>query len=139
MRISDWSSDVCSSDLRPKGIRTRVPACRSIHQKAATQAGLRGRRLLISIVDKEAVSEARAQTKKGTAFAGPLLSLGCHLLQQRHQQQRDDVDDLDQRLRRPLTPFPSPALRERGEGAVRESLRLQQWDQQQRDNIDDLD
>src|SRR3546814_1570132 len=79
MRISDWSSDVCSSDL---------PACRSIHQKAATLAGLRGRRLLISIVDKEAVSEARAQTKKGPAFAGPLLSLGCHLLQQRHQQQQ---------------------------------------------------
>src|SRR3546814_9617707 len=75
---------------RPKGIRTRVPVCRSIHQEAATQAGLRGRRLLISIADKEAVSEARAQTKKGPAFAGPLLSLGCHLLQQRHQQQRSE-------------------------------------------------
>src|SRR3546814_3805203 len=49
---------------------------------------------------KEAVSEARAQTKKGPAFAGPLLSLGCHLLQQRHQQQRDDVDDLDQGIDR---------------------------------------
>src|SRR3546814_10740441 len=119
-----WWDGSEGAGRRPKGIRTRVPACRSIHQKAATQAGLRGRRLLISIVDKEAVSEARAQTKKGPAFAGPLLSLGCHLLQQRHQQQRDDVDDLDQRLRRPLTPFPSPALRARGEGAVRESLQI---------------
>src|SRR3546814_4015576 len=85
---------------RPKGIRTRVPVCRSIHQEAATQAGLRGRRLLISIADKEAVSEARAQTKKGPAFAWPLLSLGCHLLQQRHQQQRDEVDDFDRGIDR---------------------------------------
>src|SRR3546814_4207549 len=122
-----WCDGSGGAGRRPKGIRTRVPVCRSIHQKAATQAGLRGRRLLISIVDKEAVSEARAQTKKGPEFAGPLLSLGCHLLQQRHQQQRDDVDDLDQCLRRPLTPIPSTALRERGGGAERVSLRCQRW------------
>src|SRR3546814_9753171 len=70
-----WCDGSGGAGRRPKGIRTRVPVCRSIHQEAATQAGLRGRRLLISIADKEAVSEARAQTKKGPAFAGPLLSL----------------------------------------------------------------
>src|SRR3546814_7627025 len=63
-----WCDGSGGAGRRPKGIRTRVPVCRSIHQEAATQAGLRGRRLLISIADKEAVSEARAQTKKGPAF-----------------------------------------------------------------------
>src|SRR3546814_14342460 len=59
-----WCDGSEVAGRRPKGIRTRVPACRSIHQKAATQAGLRGRRLLISIVDKEAVSEARARSEE---------------------------------------------------------------------------
>src|SRR3546814_10962098 len=65
-----WRDGSGGAGRRPKRIRTRVPACRSIHQKAATQAGLRGRRLLIPVADKKAVSEARAQTHKGPAFAG---------------------------------------------------------------------
>src|SRR3546814_2154794 len=39
MRISDWSSDVCSSDLRSRG---REPACRARH-RAARPPDCRGR------------------------------------------------------------------------------------------------
>jgi hypothetical protein len=79
-------------------------------------------------VQRKAASEqAKAKVKKSPARGGASIQCRKPLrLQQRHEQQRDDVDDLDRRLRRSLTPFPSPALRERGEGAVREPLRLQQ-------------
>src|SRR3546814_8872670 len=41
MRISDWSSDVCSSDLHPAARKTRRPLCRggSVDQHPAEAAG----------------------------------------------------------------------------------------------------
>src|SRR3546814_5936970 len=40
MRISDWSSDVCSSDLHPRIVEVEV---RLVREKAVPVIGLRGR------------------------------------------------------------------------------------------------
>src|SRR3546814_7825775 len=46
MRISDWSSDVCSSDLCPAGCRPRLPdrACCRAPEPCCRRPSARGRR-----------------------------------------------------------------------------------------------
>src|SRR3546814_2212172 len=41
MRISDWSSDVCSSDLTAKGVTILYVSNRAVHLKDATLANLK--------------------------------------------------------------------------------------------------
>src|SRR3546814_5101677 len=88
MRISDWSSDVCSSDLRRVDIRTRLGA------RAFFECG-RGRdRLALGVVDHLGIdvlaramhrkprAGARARTKRGAVAPAALFekrkTLGHH-------------------------------------------------------------
>src|SRR3546814_17240468 len=41
MRISDWSSDVCSSDLRPRRRRAAASSCAGLLQRALERAVVR--------------------------------------------------------------------------------------------------
>src|SRR3546814_3343059 len=37
MRISDWSSDVCSSDLHGRGVRQRLRFTQGVHRRAQSE------------------------------------------------------------------------------------------------------
>src|SRR3546814_12797949 len=60
MRISDWSSDVCSSDLRDEA---RVELDRDVARRRAREAELPAQRLhqLLQLATVEAVGRAAAQ------------------------------------------------------------------------------
>src|SRR3546814_7215483 len=58
MRISDWSSDVCSSDLAtgpPRAARRRTPATATRWQPAGTCPGIRRRRRWLLVVGLDGV------------------------------------------------------------------------------------
>src|SRR3546814_13474975 len=44
MRISDWSSDVCSSDLTPVSLYVHIPFCESICWYCGCNTGAAGRK-----------------------------------------------------------------------------------------------
>src|SRR3546814_7498801 len=57
MRISDWSSDVCSSDLAPKVLAGR--SLKSLHMEALSDWGPNPRKLSSSEIDWQAVAAGR--------------------------------------------------------------------------------
>src|SRR3546814_20457411 len=90
MRISDWSSDVCSSDLRHQRMQESQPDLKHAHQRATRTALLRFRALLqcrfrqlqipvAVLVPDELVERGRQEV---AAIAREMLGgLGLELLQ----------------------------------------------------------
>src|SRR3546814_5312042 len=74
MRISDWSSDVCSSDLRrpipraprPQSVRPVEPRNRSAHPSAADTPAKRG--CATAVAATRTASADRAETCRGCAW-----------------------------------------------------------------------
>src|SRR3546814_13476508 len=62
MRISDWSSDVCSSDLRVAGVEQRRIDDRGIDELAFTGA--------VAVIDRIADRDRRQEAIAGIAEAG---------------------------------------------------------------------
>src|SRR5690606_28261234 len=143
---------ISSGGFLPVLTRSRPMNACPLVRRAGRLWEMRGPILRRPMLRRSSLRRGRPATKKATrrppsvgwkrwcrrslARAGERRQPG---LQQRDQQQRDDVDDLDRRLGRYPHPVPFPRKREKGEGAWEYRLRLQQRDQQQCDDIDDLD
>src|SRR3546814_15742709 len=70
MRISDWSSDVCSSDLSP--LAARIAEAKGIDLEGITGTGPNGRIVRADLGLPPVVAPAPAQTA-GTGSAAPIV------------------------------------------------------------------
>src|SRR3546814_10320770 len=73
MRISDWSSDVCSSDLRPQGRKLREPGVVSAEEQREIVA------LQAAVFQSSGSSTSRKRRNSGTTACrrrGPISSQG---------------------------------------------------------------
>src|SRR3546814_152821 len=75
MRISDWSSDVCSSDLGRADLLRRIDA-----EKARADAAEKSRRELEALVQERGVADAISFATKHTALAERIKALEEALL-----------------------------------------------------------
>src|SRR3546814_15011047 len=75
MRISDWSSDVCSSDLGRADLLRRIDA-----EKARADAAEKYRRELEALVQERGVADAISFATKHTALAERIKALEEELL-----------------------------------------------------------
>src|SRR3546814_14546989 len=90
MRISDWSSDVCSSDLLVEAQRARLADLRTGHSAVVPD-------LVDLAITLHRAGEAPRET--GTALLEQLLGLDLYLA-------RQTFDEIAHRFRNPVQPRP---------------------------------
>src|SRR3546814_6032127 len=66
MRISDWSSDVCSSDLPRRGLRVYKPTLHEFHEIVKLRCCLEGyaTKEAVAVMDQKTVNKIKVSIRK---------------------------------------------------------------------------